>query len=133
MDLLARREHARLELVRKLKKKGFDDTLLNQALDSLESDGLLNEQRFTEAFIKSRVDRGQGPLRIRVELKQRGINDIVVDQMLSELDIDWSAVAHAVWSKKFDEPPSDLKTRAKQQRFLAYRGFSADHLRSIFT
>ncbi|NND65784.1 MAG: regulatory protein RecX [Gammaproteobacteria bacterium] len=133
MDLLARREHASFELQRKLKKRGFRTELISSALEGLQRDGLLNEQRFVDAFVNNRVERGQGPLRIRLDLNQRGIEDSLINQTFETLNIDWSAVATKAWSKKFNQQPSDLKERAKQQRFLAYRGFSSEQVRRIFS
>ena len=74
MDLLARREHGRVELARKLRKRGATAELIESALDRLEADGLLDEARYLQCFVGSRARNGYGPLRIREELTQRGLS-----------------------------------------------------------
>jgi len=127
MDLLARREHSRLELRRKLSARGFPDTMIEQALDGLEDDGLLSDQRFAESFAGSRLRRGQGPQRILAELRQRGVAEALALRAVEELDADWFAEARAVRARRFGPAaPASFKERARQARFLQYRGFSTE-------
>ena len=129
VELLARREHSRLELERKLATRGFPEAVIAPALDALEHSGVLVATRFTESFIRSRVAKGQGPARIRAELAERGVGDAA--ELLRGGDVDWLAAARAVRRKRFGaEPPRDFRERAKQARFLQYRGFTADQVRA---
>jgi regulatory protein len=129
VELLARREHSRLELERKLAARGFPEAVIAPALDALEHSGVLAAARFTESFIRSRLAKGQGPVRIRAELAERGVGDAA--ELLRGSDIDWLATARAVLRKRFGaEPPRDYRERAKQARFLQYRGFTADQVRA---
>jgi regulatory protein len=129
IDLLARREHSRLELERKLATRGFPEAVIAPALDTLEQSGLLVATRFTESFIRSRLAKGQGPVRIRAELAERGVGDAA--EALRGSDIDWLASARAVLRKRFGaEPPRDYRERGKRARFLQYRGFTADQVRA---
>ena len=80
MDLLARREHGRVELTRKLRSRGAADELIEAALDRLAEEGLLSEARYLEAFVSYRARSGYGPLRIREELTQRGLARSDVEQ-----------------------------------------------------
>lgn len=122
LDLLARREHSRLELEQKLAARGALPDQVAAVLDALERTGLLASSRFAESFIRSRVAKGQGPLRIRAELAQRGLND--AETLLRESGIDWADAARTVRAKRFGAvPPRDFKERARQARFLQYRGF----------
>ena len=131
VELLARREHSRLELERKLSARGFPDGVIGPALDSLERSGTLAATRFTESFIRSRLAKGQGPVRIRTELAERGIAEEQMSELLQGADVDWRATARAVRSKRFGaEPPRDFRERARQARFLQYRGFTADQVRA---
>jgi regulatory protein len=124
LDLLARREHSRRELERKLAARGFDGGIIGSTLDALEESGELKAARFTESFIRARAAKGQGPARIRVELAERGIDREQVAALLREADIDWAATARAVLEKRFGVVrPKDYKERARQARFLEYRGF----------
>lgn len=127
MDLLARREHGRVELERKLRKRGASDALIEAELDRLSQDGLLSEARYLEAFISARARTGYGPARIREELTQRGLPRADVEQALRASDFDWASQLSATWARKFGgRRPVDAKERAKQMRFLVYRGYSAE-------
>jgi regulatory protein len=131
MDLLARRDHSRLELTRKLTARDFEPDVIADALDALESDGLLREQRFVESFITGRIRKGQGPVRIRAELTQRGIDDGDITEGLMAIAFDWRGLAAEVRAKRFGEaPPADFKARARQAKFLQYRGFEPEQIRA---
>jgi regulatory protein len=117
--LLARREHSALDLKRKLEGRGH-------ARDSVE--------RFASSFVAHHGRRGQGPVRIRAELRQQGASDDVIDAALDGSGIDWAAMAAEVRVRKFGAaPPKSLPERAKQARFLQYRGFSADQIRAALS
>ncbi len=131
MDLLARREHTKHELLGKLQKSGFDENTALDAIEELKKEGLQSDRRFVEAFVQSRVRKGKGPMRIRADLSQRGVRDPVIHEALSEADADWSTLAIEVRRKKFgDDRPADLKDKARQMRFLQYRGFESDQVRA---
>lgn len=124
MDLLARREHGRVELVRKLRQRGATEELIGPALDRLTQEGLLSEARYLESFIRYRAHSGYGPVRIRGELVQRGLVRAEIEQALAESGIDWAEQLEEVWQRKFaGRLPQDLRERAKQGRFLSYRGY----------
>jgi regulatory protein len=131
LDLLARREHSRRELERKLRARGFDEELIAPTLDALEESGALASARFTASFIRARAAKGQGPARIRAELAERGIDRNQADALLRDADIDWSALAASVRGKRFGaDRPTDFKERARQMRFLEYRGFDSGQIGS---
>jgi len=127
MDLLARREHGRVELTRKLRQRGAPDELIEPALDRLAEEGLLSEARYLESFIRYRSGAGYGPARIREELGQRGLNRSDIEQALRESEVDWATLLRDTWQRKFaGQSPQDPRSRAQQTRFLAYRGFPMD-------
>ena len=132
MDLLARREHSLAELRRKLADREFDPDLIEQALAGLVRDGLANEGRFVEAFVASRIRKGQGPIRIRAELVERGVAGEAIAAVLPDAH-DWRALAREVRRKRFGAAaPADFRERARQSRFLEYRGFTAEQIRGCF-
>jgi regulatory protein len=132
MNLLARREHSTQELRDKLLARGFEDDDIAPALQTLSREGLLSDERFTESFIHSRMQRGSGPVKIRAELRQRGVADEVITDWLDERDRVWLERAESVRCKKFGSAlPVDYKEKARQARFLQYRGFSAEHTRQV--
>lgn len=130
---LAHREHSALELAHKLEKAGFDEQEISQTLESLQQAGLQSDRRYAESFANSRINRGNGSVRIRMELKERGVASEIITDVLQQTDIDWFALAAEVRVKRFGEQaPEDYKNRAKQQRFLQYRGFTHDEITESF-
>ena len=131
LDLLARREHTRLELERKLTARGFEPSTLDTTLGALEAEGLIDPARFAEAFIASRVGKGQGPLRIRAELEARGVAETDYGRALNGHD--WVDCARRVRVKKYGAAvPESYAERMRQSRFLAYRGFTSDQIKRVF-
>ncbi|HUQ51909.1 MAG TPA: regulatory protein RecX [Gammaproteobacteria bacterium] len=131
IELLARREHSRRELTRKLSSRGFPEDVIAGVLDELEQSGELADARFTDTFVRSRVAKGRGPQRIRAELAQRGIGDSAADEVLRGAEVDWLETVRAVRCKRFGaELPRDYAERARQARFLQYRGFSSEQIRA---
>jgi regulatory protein len=134
MDYLARREYGRHELERKLAKAGFDPDVAIAAVGQLHSDGLQDDRRFVESFARSRISQGKGPVRILQELGQRGIDSHLIEEVLAELSVDWFALAREVRHKKFGlAEPENFKEKAKQMRFLQYRGFEQSQLQAAFS
>jgi len=128
MDLLARREHSRLELERKLAARGFEHELIAEVLESLEQDNLLSDARFAQSFIVARYAKGQGPIRIRRDLAERGIEP--QSAWFDSEEFDWPRLARETRVRHFGAAlPADLKDKARQMRFLEYRGFSHDQIR----
>ena len=128
--LLASREHSREELRRKLASRAGDTDELEQVLDTLETRGYLSDERFVEQYIGYRKRKGFGPLRIRKELLERGVDTALIDHWLDELADEWSSLLEETAVRKFGaEAPADFKARAKRARFLEYRGFSTESIR----
>ena len=131
MDLLARREHARAELERKLAAAGFDAEVAAEAVRKLAQEGLQSDHRFVESFVQSRIGQGKGPLRIHADLGQRGVPAGLVDEVLEQLGEDWHARAREARVKKFGRPrPTEFRDKARQMRFLQYRGFEPDQVQA---
>ena len=135
MDLLARREHSVAELRRKLqshtngraKAQNLDTAVIDDVLAQLQNEGLVSDERFTEAFVRYRNNNGYGPQRIQAELRERGVSEKIALIYLDFGDPQWFERALSVRNKRFGEDkPKDLKERARQARFLQYRGFTAD-------
>ena len=132
MNLLARREHSRGELRAKLCRRFDDATLVEDELQRLADENLQSDARYAESFVRQRVSRGQGPFRIRGEMRQRGLDEAVIAAAIEGADVDWSGLAESVSRRKFGQgPPPDRKSRAQRERFLQYRGFAAEHYRYL--
>lgn len=132
LELLSRREHSQRELRDKLCGK-FPEADFDALFLRLQELNYQSDRRFAEVFARSRVQRGQGPLRIRRELQQRGVSAHLIESALESLEEDWFQLAAELLQRKFRTPVSEalsrelqLKERARRQRYLAYRGFPSD-------
>ena len=131
VELLARREHTRLELKRKLRKRELPSELIQQVLDELVANDLISEARYAEALVHSRLSRGFGPLRILAEAQDSGADEAFIQEAMDAAEPDWFAVAQAAQQQRFGRSAQDLNERVKQSRFLAGRGFTADTVRQV--
>lgn len=132
MALLARREHSVRELERKLNAKAFAAEAVSAVLDELRSEGLQSDLRFAESFTAMRVAKGCGPVRIRAELRERGVDEDLIEEQLRAMSGEWLAMAAQVRRKRFGAAlPSDIREQARQARFLNYRGFAAEQVRAL--
>lgn len=133
LQLLSRREYSRAEIAQKLKKKAFENADIEACLDALEAQGLQSDVRFAESFIRSRIIRGQGVIRIKGELRQRGINQEILSNALAVVEehegVDWFELASNTLARRFSSPGDTPKERAKRERFLASRGFDFEQIR----
>ena len=131
--LLAVREHSRTELQRKLHARSYDDEMLNQVLDDLIQRDLLSDERFTEQYLLSRQRRGFGPVRIKGELRERGVSNELINSYLNDQDENWVEMLRLTHDKKFGvESSGDIKEKARRVRFLQYRGFTGEQIRCFF-
>ena len=130
MDLLARREHSRLELYQKLKQKKFEPTIINTELDKLSDEGLQSDERFAEAFLRSRIDKGKGPNIILSELLQKGVDELLVSNVLESIsEGQWCEVAYETMNKKLgNESELDYDKQLKLMKFLNNRGFTRSQI-----
>jgi regulatory protein len=128
--LLARRDFAIGELREKLGAKGFGAAAAAAVIAELIADGVLDDQRYAHNYVRWHGGRGQGPIRIAVALRQRGIDAAVVESALAA-GPDWRALALKVCRARFGaQPAASWADKARRARFLQYRGFSADHIRA---
>ena len=154
LNLLARREHSSKELKQKLGRR-FADALVDEACAELEHNGLLSDERFTEAVIHSRSAKGYGPRHIAQELAQKGVSKELIKEFLDERDAHWvshardaaikklrttSRLAEALRDLQDDAAGAEEVREHQQQRtlarqklsaFLARRGFSSEIVRAV--
>lgn len=67
-----------------------------------------------------------GSARVLAELREKGLNDDLLQTAAEQLKSTEAERARAVWEKKFGQPPKDARERARQMRFMASRGFAAE-------
>lgn len=133
LELLARREHSRLELRQKLIQRGYAPDRVDSALEQLMAERLLDEGRYAELYACTRADKGYGPLRIACELRERGVSDALVSATLAQLAEAWPAKLRQLHRKRFKSLiPADAAGRMQQTRVLRQHGFTLDQIKALF-
>ena len=123
MDFLSRREHSKKEIYHKLSHRVSSLELLEEEIEKLIQEGLLDNRRFAEQYVHNRENRGLGPIRIENELRERGIERTIIEELLSEKN--WIELAKKALLKKTRESlPREKEQILKLKKFLNYRGFS---------
>jgi regulatory protein len=123
LRLLARREHSRQELERKLAPRAESSVALRELLSGLDAKNQLSEERFAEERARQ-LSRKYGAARIRQDLKARGIADEIAERTCSELnDLER---AREILQRKYRTPVSTREEKAKRMRFLQSRGFASE-------
>jgi regulatory protein len=133
MDLLSRREHSKFELRRKLKQRDFEEVEIDAVIEILQQDNLQSDSRFVESLVNSKINAGFGPIKIRHELRQKGVSDDLAGDYFSGLEVDWQSSMSEQRIKKFGTGiPAEYKEKMKQARFLQNRGFSPESVMRLF-
>jgi regulatory protein len=128
--LLARRDFASGELSGRLQADGYPAAAVAAVIADLTAERLLDDARFAGHYVAYHAQRGQGPRRIAMDLSARGVAPTHIEAALAA-GPDWDAQAREVRKRRFGAtPPESWAEKAKQGRFLQYRGFSSDHIRS---
>ncbi|WP_316369012.1 regulatory protein RecX [Candidatus Thiodiazotropha sp. CDECU1] len=115
---------------RKLHSRGFEEHDIETVLLRLRESDLQSDDRYTENYISSRMERGNGPIRIRAELHERGIDEALIETHLEGYAELWPSLLQRVHDAKFgSEPGTDRRLLAKKARFLENRGFPGELIR----
>lgn len=128
LRLLARREHSRQELRRKLQTKDFADETVDAVIDELAEQGWQDDNRFAESYARQRLQQGFGPVAIGYQLRQKGVENFDVDS----LACDWMDLLVQTYRKKYADDSVIGRTEwAKRYRFLLQRGFPAQMINDL--
>jgi regulatory protein len=127
MRFLARREHSRAELKRKLEPRVGEGDDLEILLDDLTQRGWLSDPRFAEQSIRSQARR-YGPLKLVHRLRARGVGEEVIAAGFKAAGTDGASSIPGVWASRFKAPPADDRERGRQVRFLQARGFPLEQV-----
>lgn len=125
LRLLARREHSREELARKLSAHAQEGDDLEAVLDDLVKRGWLSDVRFAEQSIRAKARRF-GPLKVAQQLRARGIDEESIARGFRAAAADGVASLECIWRSRFHGVPADARERARQVRFLQGRGFALE-------
>ena len=127
---LARRDHSRAELARKLAAHGDADEI-DAVIERMGELGLQSDTRYAEAFVRGKAGRF-GASRLRSELARRGIDRDLIDEAIAGECVESEADrARAVLRARFAAAPADAREWARQARFLQTRGFAPDLIRKL--
>jgi len=127
MRFLARREHSREELRRKLVSRLAEGDDLEAVLDELAQRGCLSDARFAEQVARAKARR-YGPLKVAYYLKGRGVGEEAISAGVRAAGDEGPASLEAIWRRRFREPAATDRERARQVRFLQGRGFALDEI-----
>jgi regulatory protein len=115
-----------------MRKKGCAEAIAAEVVRQLEAERLLSDDRFMESLIQARRNRGYGPLRIQKELQEKGVAPEAIAGWLDATNRDWIDDIRRVQRKKFGARlPKNYTERARQARFLQYRGFTYDQIQQL--
>lgn len=130
IGLLARREHSRRELADKLKARGAEPDAVEAAIGRLADRGYQDDRRFAGSLIRTRISAGHGPVRIRAELRQHGLEDAMIERELAAEAPDWEALALAQLQRRYRGAAGDPAERDRRLQFLLRRGFALETARA---
>lgn len=139
--MLSRRDYSTRELQRRIERRIRETEkdsptapeCLPQVIERLLESQYLDDSRTIYSFFRSYLNKSYGPLRIRQELRLKGFPSEIIERVLEETDTDWYALCQDLKEKKFGTAkPKDFKERAKQIRYLQYRGFTSDYINALF-
>ena len=126
---LTRREYAARELTERLLQTGFEQDEVDQLVFDLQQQGLQSDDRFAEVFCRHRVGQSYGPVRIRAEMRSRGLEAELVEHHLNQIETDWFELATDLCRRRYGaEPIIDLKEKSRRYRYLSNRGFTGEQV-----
>ncbi len=133
LRLLARREHSQKELFNKLMTKGYSKENIENVVTELAEQDLQNDCRFMESYARHRIAKGYGPVRIKYELQQKGIEDYDLGSIVEETAGSWAEQLNNIYTRKYQGACSITRQEwAKRSRFLQHRGFSSEMIMNLF-
>lgn len=132
LRLLARREHSRVELAHKLIRRGWPESGVSAMVEKLAGEGLQSDERYAESYARQRAEKYYGPVRIRAELAERGVDGALIDRVVRAVEVDWFEQAAAWYERRYGgRPCDDLGEKSRRQQALARRGFAHEHIREL--
>jgi regulatory protein len=133
LTYLAIREHSQQELLVKLINKGFNKEDCLFVLTELADKDYQSDLRYAESYARARANKGYGVLIIEQYLKQKGITDTIIKQIIPTLnDAEFALLKQTYYKKYRDKPIINLAEKAKRTRFLLQRGFDYALIKQLF-
>lgn len=130
LQLLSRREYSKAELRRKMYEWQVEPAEIDQQLARLEAESLQSDARFAEMLVRTKANRGYGPLFIKQSAQLHQLSSALLGELLASEELDWYALARRCYEKKYGETvPTDLKEKQKRMAYLQRHGFTTDQIR----
>ncbi|WP_370765733.1 recombination regulator RecX [Haemophilus sp.] len=129
VNLLARREYSEFELRNKMQEKAFTEDEIDETIAYCQKKNWQNDKRFAENYLHARSQRGYGANRIKQELRQlKGVSSDVINEVLTESEINWIEIAEKVLHKKFPNyaEPQPIKSKQKIWQYMLSHGFYSE-------
>lgn len=130
MRSLARRESAESELARRLRQQGYQEEVIEAVVDYCRGYNWVNDERYGAMAVRAGAAKGHGPLKIRFELRRKGLDDGQIDAAFEQPELDWFELALELLERRANIADlADFKLRMKWLKYLLGRGFSQDQAR----
>lgn len=130
MRSLARRESAESELANRLRKQGFDEAVIAAVLDYCREHRWIDDERYGAMAVRAGAAKGQGPVKIRFDLRRKGLCDAQLEAAFEQPELDWFELAAELLARRARASElDDFKTRMKWLKYLLGRGFNQDQAR----
>lgn len=131
LRLLARREHSRAELVRKLEQAGYERSDIDTLCAEFEDRNWLSDRRFAESYVADHRARA-GSIKLAYDLRQRGVDETVIQAVLKQDPVSEIDRAREIWRRRFGSAPADARDKSRQIRFMQSRGFAPSIINQMF-
>jgi regulatory protein len=128
--LLGQREYSLLELSNRISRKWPQASDVKLFIDQLSKENLVSDERFAESFLRSRMQRYQGPIKIRAEMRGKGVPDAIISTALDTMSGEWNALA-VEWLRRKHSGTIDFADKRKYYRRLVNRGFTHDQAMDV--
>ncbi|HDZ8853698.1 TPA: regulatory protein RecX [Aeromonas dhakensis] len=130
MRSLARRESAESELARRLRQQGYQEEVIEAVLGYCRGYNWVNDERYGAMAVRAGAAKGHGPLKIRFDLRRKGLDDGQIDAAFEQPELDWFELALELLERRANLADlTDFKLRMKWLKYLLGRGFSQDQAR----
>ena len=131
MNALSRREHSEKEIYLKFVNLVNSKDILLEEILKLKEEGLISNQRYAEAYIRSRFHSGFGPVRIKYELEKKGVIKTIIKTAFQETDLDWDDKLKSEFKKKYESNDMKSLNDNKISKFFLYRGFDLEKISKL--
>ena len=131
MNALSRREHSEKEIYLKFVNLVNSKDILLEEILKLKEEGLISNQRYAEAYIRSRFHSGFGPVRIKYELEKKGVIKTIIKTAFQETDLDWDDKLKSEFKKKYESNDMKNTNINKISKFFLYRGFDLEKISKL--